>query len=389
MQNIQFNRTNGNVPKTLPGEDHISGLLFYMPTADIPAVFTPESVQLVSQIETAEKLGITADAEAWHVKVLHYHLSEIYRLNPGIKLYLGIYAEPTTATFAEVEKMQRYAGGDIRQLGVYITKDIVAADVTALQGMATTLEAADMPLSIIYAPRVANVESIASELQVAGQKNVSIIISEDAAGVAATLRADDNTTDLPVTAIGIALGILSKAKVNESIAWVKMFPTGVSLPAFVDGALYRDLDSGVIEGLDTAGYLFFVTYSGLGGAYFNDSHNMDVATSDYSKIELVRTMDKAVRGIRTYLLPELGSPLYVDPETGKLDAPTVKHLEMVASTPLEAMNVAGELSGYSVEIDPDQNVLATSTVEFVIKNAAVGVFRKGVIKIGYTTSTNA
>ena len=115
----------------------------------------------------------------------------------------------------------------------------------------------------------------------------------------------------------------------------------------------------------------------------NDSHTMDSPVSDYSKIELVRTMDKAVRGIRTYLLPELGSPLYVDPESGKLSAATVKHLELTANRPLEDMAKAGELSGFSVEIDADQNVLASSTVEFVVKNVAVGVFRKGSIKIGY------
>ncbi len=28
-------------------------------------------------------------------------------------------------------------------------------------------------------------------------------------------------------------------------------------------------------------------------------------------------MDKAVRGIRTYLMPELGGNVYVDPTTGK------------------------------------------------------------------------
>jgi len=55
-------------------------------------------------------------------------------------------------------------------------------------------------------------------------------------------------------------------------------------------------------------------------------------------------------------------------------------------TTSEYCGKAGELSGCAVEIDPDQNVLASSTVEFVIKNVAVGVFRKGIVKIGWAQS---
>ena len=103
-------------------------------------------------------------------------------------------------------------------------------------------------------------------------------------------------------------------------------------------------------------------------------------------IESNRKKEKAIRGIRSYLRPELGSPLYVDSDSGAVSAETVKYLETVANLALEDMEKAGELSGFLVEIDPDQNVLASSTVEFVIKNVAVGVFRNGVINIGFTTS---
>ena len=50
------------------------------------------------------------------------------------------------------------------------------------------------------------------------------------------------------------------------------------------------------------------------------------------------------------------------------------------------MEKAGELSGYKVEIDPEQDVLSTSTVEIVIKQVAVGVMRKIRVRIGYAKS---
>ena len=167
---------------------------------------------------------------------------------------------------------------------------------------------------------------------------------------------------------------------------MEKFPTNIALPAFADGTLLRDLDAAVVEALDAARYLFFVTYDGIAGAYFNDSHTMDSPTSDYAYIENVRTMDKAVRGVRTYTQPKLGRPLKVDATTGKLETYVVEDLQLTASRALETMEKAGELSGYTVEIDPEQNVLATSTVEMVIKNVAIGVMRKLNIKIGFASN---
>ena len=48
------------------------------------------------------------------------------------------------------------------------------------------------------------------------------------------------------------------------------------------------------------------------------------------------------------------------------------------------MAKAGELSGYRVYIDPEQDVLASSKIEIIIRSVPVGVARKFVLKIGYT-----
>ena len=173
---------------------------------------------------------------------------------------------------------------------------------------------------------------------------------------------------------------------HESISWVKKFPSGISLPALSDGTEVRNIDKAWLEKLDAARFLFLTPIVGVSGSYWNDSHNMDAAISDYNAIELVRTMDKACRGIRTYLTPELGGNVYIEASTGKLQSYTVAHLETTANKALEDMEKAGELSGYQASVDPEQDVLATSTVEVVIKNVPVGVFRKIKVKIGYVKS---
>lgn len=386
---LDITRTNGNIPKTLPGEDHISGFVAYV--TELPEGFTAsDRIKLLSSLESAEQLGIKADSGPWEHKVLHYHLSEIFRINPGVVLYLGLFAKPSDSsyTFTEIKQMQNFTGGRLRQVAVYAGDVALEAEqITALQGIATTLESQHEPLSILYAPKVTSVTELSKELAGTGKKNVSTVIAQAGSGKAVELFSDNaNDSKTTVSAIGIVLGLLSLSSVHQSIAWIKQFPTGVDVPAFGDGTLLRSLDAAIISALDAARYLFFVTYSGLTGSYMNDSHTMDEATSDYAMIENVRTMDKAVRGIRAYLLPELGSNVYVDPDTGKLQSYTVEHLQDVANKALEDMQKAGELSGYSVEIDPEQNVLSSSTVEFVIKQVGVGVMRKIRVKIGFAKS---
>ena len=393
---LSINRQNGNVPKSLPGEDHITGLVIYMAAADIPAGFKTERVQALSTIDAAEAAGIvdyttaadgTQTAAPWAVRVLHYHLSELYRINPAVSLYVGIFEKPQgdNMTFAEIKTVQNFADGRIRQIGVWCGDRVPSEDdLTAIQGQAATLEAQGAELSVVYAPKVANVKQISTSLAGGGKCRVSVVIGQAGSGTGAELYKDKaNAAKASVSGLGVVLGLISKAKVHQCIAWVKEFPTGISLPAFGDGTLLRDMDKALVEQLDTARYLFFVTQQGQSGSYMNDSHTMDSAISDYASIESVRTMDKGARGVRAYLIPELGGNVYVDADTGKLASYTVAHLETVAGHALEDMEKAGELSGYKAEIDPDQDVAASSTVDIVLKKVAVPVMRHVRIKIGF------
>lgn len=380
-------RQNGNVPKSQNGQDHVSGFVAYLLEADIPAAFKAEPVQAVSTIDKAEELGITADATAWSVKMLHYQLEEVFRINPSITLYMGLFSKPESMTFKELKTVQNYAEGAIRQMAIWNGDIAPTADnIVKLEAVADSLDTENAPLSTLYAPLVSNYKNLPNNLATSNPR-VSVVIAQAGSGTGAELyKSKDNKTKATVSAIGVALGTLSKAAVHQCIAWVKNFPSGISMPALGDGTLVRTIDKGELEKLDTNRYLFLNNVVGVAGSYWNDSHTMDSPTSDYAAIESVRTMDKAVRGIRTYLTPELGGNVYIDPGTGKLQSYTVSHLETTANIPLEEMEKAGELSGYKAEIDAEQNVLSTSTIEVTIKNVPVGVVRKFKVKIGFVKS---
>lgn len=380
-------RQNGNVPKSQNGQDHVSGFVAYLLEADIPAAFKAEPVQAVSTIDKAEELGITADATAWSLKMLHYQLEEVFRINPSITLYVGLFSKPESMTFQELKTVQNYAEGAIRQMAIWNGDTAPTADnIVKLESVADSLDTENAPLSTLYAPLVSNYKNLPSNLAT-NNPRVSVVIAQAGSGTGAELyKSKDNKTKATVSAIGVALGTLSKAAVHQCIAWVKNFPSGISMPALGDGTLVRTIDKGELEKLDTNRYLFLNNVVGVAGSYWNDSHTMDSPTSDYAAIESVRTMDKAVRGIRTYLTPELGGNVYIDPDTGKLQSYTVSHLETTANIPLEEMEKAGELSGYKAEIDAEQDVLSTGTIEVTIKNVPVGVVRKFKVKIGFVKS---
>lgn len=380
-------RQNGNVPKSQNGQDHVSGFVAYLLEADIPAAFKAEPVQAVSTIDKAEELGITADATAWSVKMLHYQLEEVFRINPSITLYMGLFSKPESMTFQEMKKVQNYAEGAIRQMAIWNGDTAPTADnIVKLEAVADSLDTENAPFSTLYAPLVSNYKNLPNNLAT-NNPRVSVVIAQAGSGTGAELyKSKDNKTKATVSAIGVALGTLSKAAVHQCIAWVKNFPSGISMPALGDGTLVRTIDKGELEKLDTNRYLFLNNVVGVAGSYWNDSHTMDSPTSDYAAIESVRTMDKAVRGIRTYLTPELGGNVYIDPDTGKLQSYTVSHLETTANIPLEEMEKAGELSGYKAEIDAEQDVLSTNTIEVNIKNVPVGVVRKFKVKIGFVKS---
>jgi hypothetical protein len=380
-------RQNGNVAKSVDGYDHVSGFIAYIAQGDIPSAFSGGQVQAVSTIDKAEELGITSDATAWSVRMLHYQLEEIFRINNSISLYVGLFAKAETMTFNEIKTVQNYAEGAIRQIAIWNGDTEPTTDlITKIESVADSLDTENAPLSVLYAPKVKNYKNLPTNLA-QGSARVSVVIAQAGSGTGAELYASkDNTAKASVSAIGVALGTLSKASVHQCIAWVKQFPSGISMPALGDGTLVKSIDKAELEKLDTARYLFLTNVVGVAGSYWNDSHTMDLATSDYAAIESVRTMDKAVRGIRTYLTPELGGNVYIDADSGKLQSYTVSHLETTANIPLEEMEKAGELSGYKAEIDSEQDVLSTSTIEVVIKNVPVGVVRKFKVKIGFVKS---
>jgi len=413
LNDITFQKINGGLGRNAGSDDVISGLIFAgmgltfgtaagnLKGFDTAAVdnqntatafarkFTyPEQLEDAGIVFTKPGEGSGSNGALSDIEkaknVLHYHITEFFRMNPEGELYVMVKAGSTTVSAADIATLQTYAGGNIRQTGVFNATQLTVADV---QAQCKALEDAHRPLSVVLTYSGKEDADLATlkdntNLAIDGMCNVSMLIG------------CDMDTDLAAAlgdyayygCIGLCIGAVSKAKVHESIAWVGNFPLGLKVPALFNGNQIRNIATSDLEVLNGNRYIFPVIHAGDADNYFNDSHTLDVDSSDYAYIENARTIDKACRGIRGKLLPLLNSPLKVDPGTGKLDTPTVAFLETTAGEALEEMEKAGEISGYKVEIDPDQNVISTGNVEIIIKKVPVGVMRKVRVKIGFASS---
>lgn len=306
----------------------------------------------------------------------YYHISEFFRIQPKGVLYVGFFAVPGTYTFTELETIRRFSNGTIRQCGVW--KDGAAfttANIVTLQSVAATFLQYKTTMSVLYAADLIGVTDLGTltDTTLLSSNYVTPVIGQDGGGQGFALF---KAAGRSITTLGASLGAVALSKVSESIAWVGKFnmSNGIELDtlAFANGQKYDDLDITLITSLSDYGYLFIRKFDDFVGSIHVAPRTATSTTSDYSFIYNNRVIGKAIRGINASLLPDLSSPLTLNSD-GTLQDTTVEHFKGLVETNLDQMVRDGELSDYSRDIDPTQNVLSTN--KLII---SVGLLPKGV-----------
>ena len=388
MNQLNIIYGKGGLNAQSPSEDLISGLLFYSTVT--PFGFSANSINQIFSVAEAEAFGIVLAAQvsaSTITDVMHYHIAEFFRGNPVGNLFVGVSSTGDTA-YTAVTTMQNFATGKIRQIGVYEQLSATTANISSLQAQATALEAVYMPLEIIYQPDFSTVSNLTTlaNLHSLTAKNVAVCIGQDGAAVGKALY---NVIGKSIGTVGIALGTLSSANVANSIAWVGAYNldngTELDTLAFANGTLHTSLTTGQITNIDTLGYIFPYKIVGISGSYFNNDYTAVALTSDYAHLNLDRTIHKAGRTLRTFLLPQLASPIYFNKD-GTLRADTIGLYETICSNALNSMVSNKELSDFSAIINPSQNVLSTGILAVNVKLVPVGTADIINVNISFTLS---
>lgn len=408
LGNVNFIRKDGNLTNTALGNDHISGLLFDIPTnTQMPVGVKMGDVNQIFSIKDAEKLGIneySKDSDAFYFGIPHFHISEFFRIKPNGSLYI-MFAD-CSRNWEAIQTMQSIAQGEIRQIGIWTPKNLWKKNadsapysldlVPDLNAQAELLASQHKPVSLIVSANSSSADStnVDKAIQMAllptcigDTPRVTVLLGQGRTEKVKGMQLA-HTNNATIGCVGAMIGCIANASVCESVAWVNQFNiTGGAMSdiefGFGDMTLINDdkdftstlpyeaLSPTQLDELDDKGYVFPIKYVGkTNGTYF--SSNKSCSDGDFNTIARNRTIDKSRRAIRVALLPFLHSPVLIDSKTGRLSEVTIKKFNNVIENVLSTMKDNGEISGYSVNISATQNILTTSKIVITYSIVPVG-----------------
>ena len=379
---------------TLGNLDAICGLL----TTGVAVTANSSAGILGIALGTTVKLNSIADAEAYGINAaydsennlsVYRHISEFYRIcGEGNTLYLMLYTGAMTAAFGDTygRKLLADAKGEIRVLAVGNTPG-ASDEVTYLNGFPEDVylsiqlaqqfyEAAFekfRPCQILLEGRDFNAASATAALnlrniEISNQQlsayKVSICIAQDYAYCDSLDVVRKKMAD-----VGTCLGSIAKKAVNENIGEVE---GGSILNTINNNWLTAGLSNhetivkwdSDLETLDEKGYIFAISYAGIAGYYWNNDHTCTPVVRDKAgyfneyTISHGRVHDKAVRDLRTCLLPKVKSTQPVDSSTGLLPQGIVTYFERLADGDVfDKMISKGLITSGKTTVDPNSDLL--------------------------------
>lgn len=384
LNNVTFTNAPGGLGRLPDNEDHISAILIGLTAS--PASWTNKLGKKYRSIEEAEADGITKGDATYGL--LHYQIKEYFRIAGATELYVINYSD---ASFSN-DSLLNFTDGKLRQVyyASNATYATLATHVGAMKTMTDFFETNFAPLVVVtdVKDEVKAVDATVPSLRGLNAETVAVLNCGDGSGEGKQLATSLGIKYVPSG--GAVLGCLARAQVHQSIGWVDKF--NIAQGSELQKMMLSDGNStptiSVLNDLHDKGYMFFRRLRSISGMNINNTLTATSAVSDLYSLENNRTLQKAKRVIRQVLLPDLNSPLTVDAK-GRLAPDTVKYFENKTSRPLTLMQNAGELSGYTVQIDPEQDVLATSKLVIRVRIQPRGVARQIEVNIGFAVSIDA
>lgn len=321
---------------------------------------------------------------ASEIDVMHYHISESMRLQPKIDLYVAVYS--ATTDYSELTTVSNFSNGKIRQAGIFTKSNFATNMVNQLQNAQNVSETAEKPLEVFLQANFANITDLStlSDLHALNSHSVSVIFGQDAGakGYELFLAAGKS-----IGTVGAFLGANALAKVSESVAWAQKFRLdNIELEklAMANGTALTTLSSGLIDAIDSKGYVF-VRYLKTSGTVFVNPYTSISLTSDYSRVPNNRTINKTARSLRAFLEPYLASPVVPNAD-GTLSNDTIEFFKLLCVNALEAMINNQEVSAFEVIINPVQDVISTGNLVIGVSIVPIGSADNIIVNLGFKLS---
>lgn len=359
--------------------------------------------------------------------VMHYQISEFFRIKPDGKLWVGLFPAGTFDA-SEISDMRQESDGEIRQLSVFINAvSFATSQITAIQTeLVTARTEHENMFGMLHADCSGLTLSNLSNLTALTSSKVQVNIGEDGnfhqpdysrtqayvagdkakwinktyiavkSGTGKEIYDTDYWSEISINlpdivghsvgTLGNMLGNWAKARVNESIANPERFPQTdgniLSEAGFATGDLYKNISVLLRNQLNDYHYTYLRTFKGVAGVFYNDSYTAIARSSDYATGENNRTMDKVERNNYVALVPKLVGDITLNAD-GTLDQASINEYHSIVDGELDLMEIDGEISAKEVSIDADQDILETSELQISVTIVPKGKARNIVVNNAY------
>jgi len=387
LSKVSITIENGGLAREAAGSDHISGIISYNTEVPGTGITALNGIKKYGSYQAAEADGIT---EGSNNSVEWYHIKQFFLQNPNGVCYLMIAVTGVTYDFTEINDIQSFASGDLRQIAIVMPNvyDFDTSDITVIQALATSNQSDYQPLQVLYSPSFTGVTG-ATEIDALTDIKEGTYDAPDLS-IISGYDGDETGSNSGYSMAGSALGVLSRMKVSDSMAWVGQNNLLALTSDFdnpkIGGMFISGLTSTQLDTVHDKGYIFVRKFPNKGGAYISGSETVTIDTDDYTDIQTRRTINKVYRGVYTNLVDLLNSPIKIDSSTGKIDNTTVKIFEDEAGKILEQMKRATEISDGVAYVNPDQDVLSTSIVNVSVTVVPYGTAKQITVDLGLSAT---
>lgn len=383
----------GSTGPNATGPDTSTSALLFTGTA--LSTLVVNTVYKVTTLKQASDLGINAAYDVTNDCVVFEHINEFYRMKgEGTPLYLmlvnvtpQVALEDTGSLYAK--KVLIAGGGAIKQLAFAYNLTQIATE-TITDGFNSDIRAAipkaqllaewaystDRPVHIFLEGRALtatlsgaiNLRDIEVSSVLLSAPKVSVVVGQDWDYAEARKVAVSASKTWKYAAVGTALGTLSSAEMNQSIAEVAVFNLSDALRGkMVTGGLSSHVNIADAEpdlqGIEDKGYIFPISFSTVSGLRWNNDHCCVPIIIDVNgninehMIYYSRTADAASLRLKAALLQRLKSRVTVNSTTGTLSTAVIKNLEAEGDNVFSRMAGEGFISDGKTFINKDSDLI--------------------------------
>lgn len=392
LPNVNIVLGNGNMGSVTLSDDGIAGMILTGTAVD--GKLELNKVYVLGSTLDLPKLGITAETNP----LLRKDILAFYSAaGEGAELHLLVVSEATTLTQmcsneadSPLQKLINSAAGRIRLVGVNrhpsadysptkekcLDKDVITA-IAAANQVAESFLSHIAPFRVLmpafgwdgkttdlYQPREGSYNRIAVVMASDGKLGNSTLYS---------------------AAIGQVLGRAAKISVHQNIGRVR--DGAIAATGYLTDGKTPEEHFAEMNLLDDAGYIFYRTFVGKNGYYLNGDAMATTTMDDYCYLSSGRVIDKAmVIAYKTYI-DDILDNIDIDPTDGTIPVPVCKSFEATIERAI-GTNMANEISGFSVYIDPNQNVLASGVLTITCKIVPLATLREITVNLSLNNPAN-